>query len=285
MWRILMLVCATGLGISQSYAATLADVGFEFLHNQIVLRATIGGKGPLNFILDTGTRTAIIDLRLARELKLPLGPEGPIAGVGTGRTAGRRTVCPELKIGDLAVHDLEVSAIDLSALSGSLGRPLHGVLGFGFLSQRVAQIDYFHRRIRFLDSAPSPASTGDGPEATSFPMILRGTSVLPLLEDCYVNGIRISVTLDTGSSLGLILFPKAIDKLGLRELAKAGTPVQATGTSAGRGSRKGGQLPSSSTPSTLERLKWVTWKAAMAKTKRFPNAAEIWVTPSFRISS
>ena len=60
-------------------------------------------------------------------------------------------------------------------------------------------------------------------------MQFHSQSVLPVLEDCYVNGTRLTVTLDTGSSLGLVLFPPTIERLGLGELARTGIPMEAAG--------------------------------------------------------
>jgi hypothetical protein len=143
-------------------------------------------------------------------------------------TTGRRTVCPELRIAGLVVRNLDAAAVDLSAASEFLVRPLHGVLGFSFLKNRVTRIDYFRRRIRFSDGPP-PEQRPDGPGFISFPMLFTENSVLPVVQDCYVNGARLSVTLDTGSSLGLILFPRAIERLGLGELARSGIPMHAGG--------------------------------------------------------
>jgi predicted aspartyl protease len=228
MWRVFTLAWFASL--ASAWAAPGVEVAFDFLHNQIVLRASLQGQGPFNFILDTGTYTSTIDLGLARELRLPLGAQGAIAGAGAGRQNGRRTVCPELTIGDLAVHNLQAVAIDLTAMSSSLGRPLHGVLGFSFLGQRVIQIDYFRRRIRFFaEPPPKQEQPAGGERSISFPMVFRENSVLPVLQDCYVNGIRLSITLDTGSSVGLILFPRTIERLGLGELARTGVPMRATG--------------------------------------------------------
>jgi hypothetical protein len=112
-----------------------------------------------------------------------------------------------------------------------LGRPLHGVLGYNFLASQVTRIDYFRRRIRFSTEWPFPSSAPppDTSKRISFPMQFRSGSILPVLEDCFVNGTKIAVTLDTGSSLGLILFPKAVRLLGLEELARTGIPMEAAG--------------------------------------------------------
>jgi hypothetical protein len=83
------------------FAATCApapgadpEAAFDFLHNQIVLRTTVNGHGPYNFTLDSGTFASTIDLRLAKELRLPLSrvrSEG--TGAGSRRVFGQQTIC------------------------------------------------------------------------------------------------------------------------------------------------------------------------------------------------
>jgi hypothetical protein len=211
-------------------AAERADekLPFDFLHNQIVLRVTVKGGGPYNFVLDTGTHASTIDLGLAIRLGLPLSrTKRESRGAGSSRVYGQQTVLEELRVGALTVRSLPAAAMDLTGLSRQLGRPLHGVLGNDFLAPRITQIDYFRRQIRFLDESPVPQP--DDSRHTSFPMQFLAGDVLPLLEECYINGTRTSVTLDTGSSLGLILFPETVRRLGLEDLARSGIPMDAAG--------------------------------------------------------
>jgi predicted aspartyl protease len=207
------------------------EVPFDFLHNQIVLHATINGQGPYNMLLDTGTQVTTIDIGLARSLRLPLGlAVSESTGVGTRRITGRQTVCEELRLGDVAAARLAAIALDLSKVARVMDWRVSGVLGFNFLASRVVRIDYFRRRIVFYEKSPFPPSPlPSTSRRASFAMQFRAHSVLPVLEDCYVNGQRISVTLDTGSSLGLILFPQAIRHLGLEKLAHDGIPLGAAG--------------------------------------------------------
>ncbi len=217
-------------GVPTLPADALQEVPFDFLHNQVVLRGMLNGRGPYSFILDTGTRATTIDLQVARELGLPLGAQAASEGVGGGRPGGRHMTFVELQIGGISVSHLEAAIFDLSGVSRTLGRPLHGVLGFGFLDSRITQIDYFQRRIRFYEQSPFLLSARRADEKSiSFPMQFHSQSVLPVLEDCYVNGIKLTVTLDTGSSLGLVLFPNTVERLGLGELARTGIPLQAAG--------------------------------------------------------
>ena len=202
------------------------------LHNQILLEARIDGRGPYNFVLDSGTFRSTVDLRLARELRLPLGAAETIgAGAGSGRVSAVQTTLGRLSVGDLSLEDFPPRHGPVRRSPRQLGRPLHGVLGYSFLGSRIVQIDYFRRRIRFYAQSPfSPdVQPADTERRVSFPMQFRQDSILPVLEDCYVNGRKISVTLDTGSSLGLILFPKAIRFLGLEQLARTGIPMAASG--------------------------------------------------------
>lgn len=215
---LLLLTCLHG------WAAAL-DVPFQFMHNQILVEAKIGGRGPFTFILDTGTHGVAIDLDLARRLGLPLDRQRiTIVGAGNSRTHGRRTSIESLRIGELAIERIEATALPLEGFEEELGRPLHGVLGSGLLASRIVQVDYFHRRIRFLDEPPGPAA-----RRITFPMLFHAGSALPILETCEVNGVRIPITIDTGSSLGLILFPAAVQRLGLENLARQGAPIGAAG--------------------------------------------------------
>lgn len=222
-WRPLLIL----LACLPAWSAPI-EAPYQFIHHQIVVETTIGGRGPFNFILDTGTHGVTIDLDLARRLGLPLEArriEG--AGAGRGRTAGRPTTIEALRVGGLAIERLAATALPLGGFERELGRPLHGVLGSGLLASRIVQVDYFHRRVRFLDESP-PAPPGT-PRRIVFPMQFRERSALPVLEDCEVNGVRIPITVDTGSSLGLILFPAAVRRLGLEKLAKQGAPLGAAG--------------------------------------------------------
>src|SRR5574340_118354 len=228
---VLLWICGL-IGATASAAKPDIEVPFDLLHSQIVLHGTIDGQGPYNLLLDTGTHGTTIDAGLARRLRLPLTSEGKeITGAGTGRASGRKTVCDDLRLGDLAVRKVQMVAVDLSKVSRAMGRPLHGVLGFNFLATRIVRIDYFRRRLGFYRQSPFPPPPlrPSTTRSLSFPMQFRANSVLPVLENCYVNGTRIPVTLDTGSSLGLILFPQAIRRLGLEELAREGIPMDAAG--------------------------------------------------------
>jgi predicted aspartyl protease len=213
-------------------AGSSLEIPFTFFRNQILLEAEVNGKGPFQFVLDSGTFSSTVSLRLAKELKLPLDSR-PAAGIGAGNrpVRARATRIERLRLGGLTLSDFPAAALDLAAASEQFRRPLDGVLGNGFLSGRIIQIDYFHRRLRVMEESPFPPGALPASTAQRFssPMQFVEGSVMPVLEDCYVNGVRLSLTVDTGSSLGLILFPHAIQRLGLEPLARTGLPMPAAG--------------------------------------------------------
>jgi hypothetical protein len=104
-----------------------------------------GAVGPkkVKFDLDSGSiGDTILDLKLAKRLKLKLGEEAAAVGLD-GALGGRRIDAFDLKIGPYDTRkdwpNLPALAVDLSDQSG---RSRSGVLGVGVLDQWGAVIDY-----------------------------------------------------------------------------------------------------------------------------------------------
>lgn len=100
-----------------------------------------GAVGPekVRFLLDSGAET-MLDLKLAKRLKLELGAEVPSAGVG-GRSAGRPTIVPGLMIGPYDTRkDWPKVAVEAEDLSVWPGVP--GVLGIDVFDAWGAVVDF-----------------------------------------------------------------------------------------------------------------------------------------------
>ncbi len=231
MWfRLLISVVLLAPGLRA--AEPVSEVPFEFVHNQIVLETWVNEGGPFRFVLDTGTHAATIDVELATRLGLPLGTvKKQGTGAGTRRTAAVDTICSSLRVGSYTARNVPATALGFGAVSTAIGRKLDGVLGSAFLDRGITQIDYFHRRVRFYSQSPfSPdPRPPDSDRRFAVPMRFHEKSVLPVIEDCAINGTPMPLTVDTGSSFGLILFPRAVRALRLEDLARSGTPLDAAG--------------------------------------------------------
>src|SRR6266576_573224 len=76
-----LLVFCGQSAFSQSAKAPI-EVPFEFVANQIIVQAKIGGKGPFNMLVDTDTDPSAIDSATAKELGLDVGAKGSVATGG-----------------------------------------------------------------------------------------------------------------------------------------------------------------------------------------------------------
>ncbi len=210
-------------------------VPFKLVKSVIVLTTTLGDTPDLHFLIDTGGDPSAVDLSVAQRLGLPLDTTvwGEAAGVGGGRAKIYPAQITRLRLGTLDIPEIEALAIDLSGISRRLGLQVAGILGFSFLQDRIIEIDFPGRRLRLLSEAPAFPR-----DALRVPLTTTEDDRTPFLERVvYVNGRSLPVSLDTGSSLTLEIFPNARKVLGpaLWEAeAKAGSVLGARGEAAVR---------------------------------------------------
>lgn len=210
-------------GFQRGYAQShqpIAEVPFEFIRNQIVVQVKMAGKGPFNMLFDTNTDPSAIDLATARELGLKLGSKGyQGSGGGTEINLVYPTKVPVVDLGGVTTKELYAAAINLTKLSGKLGKPIHGVLGYSFLKDRIFQIDYPAAKIRFYELSPYPGIQNAPNTANRTVLAFRYDHDV-LVDSVFVNGQKMRATLDTGGSNTFALTPEAITMLGLEEEAR-----------------------------------------------------------------
>jgi gag-polyprotein putative aspartyl protease len=100
-----------------------------------VVRVSINGTGPYDFILDTGSNVTIVRSELIRKLHCPRGE--PMATISaTGETHGQLVIVESIAVAGLAVEHLEVNALDpVRALTGRVQR----ILGENFLRRHCCR--------------------------------------------------------------------------------------------------------------------------------------------------
>lgn len=194
------------------------EVPFEFEHNQIIVQVKIAGKGPFNMLLDTNTDPSAIDAATARELGLNVGPKGATAtGGGTETNTVYPTRLPNVELGSVIAKEVFAATIDLTKLGDRIGKPIHGVLGYSFLKDRIVQIDYPNLKLRFFNETPYPRIQL-GPNTVniiSLPFRYEDGNVI--IDAIFVNNEKLKATLDTGSSGTFSLTPEAVAILRLEE--------------------------------------------------------------------
>lgn len=112
----------------------------------IVVKASIGDRHDLNFLLDTGATTSAIDRKLAARLNLPTRSSHMVNFDKTMQL--QWCILPELAYGPERAVDLKVAVEDLRYLRGN-GAAVDGVIGWDLLRRHSFRLDFANKRIVF----------------------------------------------------------------------------------------------------------------------------------------
>ncbi|HTN19003.1 MAG TPA: aspartyl protease family protein [Pelobium sp.] len=119
---------------------------FKKSRGLIILPLYINGKGPFNFILDTGVGHLLItDADLKDSLQLKYLRKMKIEGLGEQETlTAYSTSFLELRVGSATFKDASAAILtsDIFNLSGYLGMPIHGLIGYDFFKSFIVKINY-----------------------------------------------------------------------------------------------------------------------------------------------
>jgi hypothetical protein len=137
----------TGAVIAGDAAST--TIPFRLLNNHVYVEATVNGKGPYTFIVDTGGHT-LLSPRLVEDVGLkPIGA-AVTSGAGEGHGTTGFVHYDEIAIGALRLRDQVGFATDIydSAVEGIR---VDGMVGFELVRRMVTTIDYGRHLITFTD--------------------------------------------------------------------------------------------------------------------------------------
>jgi hypothetical protein len=125
---------------------TRANIPFKMIRDLIIIQMDINGKGPYNFILDTGVGLMLItDPKLVDSLNIANKRTIKISGLGKGDeyeayiTSALKIEIPGLDSYDVAAAILKT---DHFGLSNFTGMPIHGLIGYEFFANLVVRIDF-----------------------------------------------------------------------------------------------------------------------------------------------
>lgn len=115
----------------------------------LVVPVKINGKGPYDFVLDTGATFTCVDRPLAEELKLPdwSGPLGTVVVTGGEGQMGFVKI-DTLEVGGTArASELVACKLDLSRMQPP-GFGIKGLVGLNFLKSYRVTIDFERKSLR-----------------------------------------------------------------------------------------------------------------------------------------
>jgi hypothetical protein len=112
----------------------------------VVIRLSINGKGPFNFILDTGVGLMLItDPKLVDSINVYNKRTIKIAGFGEGEAyEAYVTSALNIDIPGLVSYDVAAAILktDHFGLSNFAGIPIHGLLGYEFFNNLAVKVDF-----------------------------------------------------------------------------------------------------------------------------------------------
>jgi predicted aspartyl protease len=181
---------------------------------------TVSGGKHLKMLIDTGNVNSILDTEVAKSLGLTVlpvnGRDGkPIEGFGQTKLA-------EVKMGDAELGDLKVLVLDITAEVKQKHMPAaDGTLAYTAFKDRLLELDYAGKQVRTSEvlaaAIPCPGYCG---ELTTPTFGKQGPPIL-VATGFSINEKPVTAQIDTMFTGTMLIFPTAVEKLGLGAEAKS----------------------------------------------------------------
>ena len=197
------IVIASGLAIAPCHAESslgsskrqkpIADMDFELVGGRIYVPCTINGHVG-TAVLDTGAGANVLNLNLVERWKLKSSGALNVQGAGEKTITGKMLSDTSLKIGPINVSMM--FAIPIPELSAMEGRPMQAIVGYGFFSKYIVEIDYAKKHLRVFN--PEDAVKAKGMEVP-----IHFVSALPHISSAMTIGdqtYKMETMVDTGAS-------------------------------------------------------------------------------------
>lgn len=211
-----------------------AVIPFSYSNHLILVKASLNGSPPKNFILDTGAEYVLLtDSVLAKEMNLKPAREIPILGAD-----GRNVLSAQLIIG-LDIHFKQLIARKQNILylkdnrlqmEQFVGEPVSGIIGAGMFRYLVFSIHYKRKKISFFSF---PEFSQPSPKYREVPLEMRNNK--PYLETSILlreeEPVKVRLLLDSGASVPLIIYSDTHPALSLPDQVIRSTLSQGLGGS------------------------------------------------------
>lgn len=183
---------------------------FDQIKNLIVVPLYLNGKGPYNFILDTGVGSLIItDPVLLDTLQIKNPRTIKVYGFGQGEEIDAfLTNDVSVKISEASAAHVPTAILkkDIFDLSSYLGQKIYGLIGYPFFNSFVVKVNYGASRLSF--SLPSAKVKKRGHQV---PIFIENNRpyLFADIEDAHQKRLRVKLIIDCGASHPLSMYALA----------------------------------------------------------------------------
>ena len=154
---------------------------------RMTVPVTIEGRGPFQFVVDTGSDRTVVSQELASLLKLAVGKTVTMHSM-TGVSPATTVTVPSLTLAGQTTYAINAPALMETYLGG------HGLLGIDTLKGRRVVMDFAKRTLSILRAGEKEAYDSDTIVVTA-----RSRFGQLVLVDADVDGTPITVIIDSGA--------------------------------------------------------------------------------------
>jgi predicted aspartyl protease len=186
---------------------------FRLLNNHVYVEASVNGKGPYTFIVDTGGHT-LISPRVAADAGLKVEGAGKTSGAGEGTGTTGFARYREIALGPVRLTDQPAFITDIYDRNIE-GIPIDGMVGFELFARFVVQLDYGAKTMTISDfESFDPRGAG-----TAVPF--KFYDHLPAVRGL-IDGLPARFDIDTGSRSEVDITTPFVARHRLRERYRPG---------------------------------------------------------------
>jgi hypothetical protein len=190
-------VPSTHINDASISAAQSTTIPFDLINNHLFVKVTLDGKGPYQFILDTGGAN-IMTPEVAGQLGSAVTGSLQVSGAGANTVTTGFTWVPELQIGNATLRHQAFAVLPIGRIMQAVeGHGVDGIVGIELLRRFITTIDYQNKKITFATrlSAHAPGS--------AIPFVYDQS--VPLVAGV-VDGRAGQFIIDTGNRTSLVLY-------------------------------------------------------------------------------
>ena len=198
---------------------TLLLFDFE-RHDRMTLPVTLGDRGGLDFMVDTGAERSAVSLEVANELGLSPAKERTVVSFAGFKTVPTVTA-PSLGLTPTDFHSMEMLTFARRAIGAD------GVLGIDSLHDKVVTFDFAHQEMRIRKADHGRVSPGSREVAVD----LEDHDGRMVIANATIDGVPLDMIIDTGSpiSVGNLVLRDTLAQKGRIEKLQEGVMLTFTG--------------------------------------------------------
>jgi predicted aspartyl protease len=130
------------------------SIPFKCIKNLMIIPVYVNGKGPFDFVLDTGVGPMIItDPSIIDSLNFSQLRKIKVSGLGIETVEAYVSQSLDVKVGNATIEHIPTAILkeDLFNLSGHLGLKIYGLLGYSFFNSFIVDVRYGENRLIIYD--------------------------------------------------------------------------------------------------------------------------------------